>query len=167
MFFPFMKNVYLVEELDGSFSMVDSDPRAEDWEHIYRDVFEGVFYPYNENSDGCFFATRDDIDTPCFGVVNGTPSPNEPDQYAFEIRQNWEKIKHSLDGYISSHKKPVYYLEDADNFGILLNRMESSKLIRYADFIFVIRLSAHGLPLEVYGVLTDNGLEFRSIDSTT
>lgn len=168
MFLPFVKTMFLIEELDDSLRLVERDPRTEDWEHIYRDVLEGIFYPTHEQLNGYLFVTDDHVDNPWYKVSNGIPSMDVSlIEHAFKVRQSWEKIKLCLDKYLVQHEKNKYYYEDTNQINVLLRSIDSAKLIRYAYTIFVIKMSENNIPLEAYAVIRgSNGLKIKSIDST-
>lgn len=69
------------------------------------------------------------------------------------IRERWETLIYSFDLHVSKFGKTTYYVEDSNSFPDLLTIVENAKLMRYADTIFVVKMSDNLIPIEAYAVV--------------
>lgn len=151
----FSYKAFIAENLSGEIYLCKEDPRIEDWEHLYYDVCEGVFYATINSDNGIFHDTEEDRwfvvrDNRC-----GTKWYSSKEE-ASEKLQIWEITRNIMDDYINSiEAKPLYCFEDTQQIIPLLEKHSPSIYSNYRDVLFIITVTKDNYPITVYSLIKE------------
>lgn len=151
--YEFSYLAYITEELDGTLKLTRTNPKTEDWEHIYRDIYKGHFYGTIDLENGIF---KENKSNEWLVITNG--KGDEPwlssEHEEIKVFQKWEQVKKILDNYIDSlSEKLTFSMDDINTIFKLIEDYGHCKYVRYRDLLFLIKLSNNNEPIEIAAIL--------------
>ncbi|WP_103108592.1 hypothetical protein [Brevibacillus reuszeri] len=173
MIYSLRKASFLVECISGAVYLWEDDPYSEDWEHIYREVIEGFFYPAQDSKNGYF--RGDDIyfqgihaeDGRWIQVIDGVPvEPWIGETETLEtLRRTWDQTMGMMDTYIQEGKPSESPFGSDDTYMIMqfASAFHGAYLVRRKNHFFLLSMNEN-IPKELHVILKGkNELLFGSL----